>query len=184
MAFCIACMYSAAVVVPDEAARRKAMDASAMEHISEAKAFAVPAAVACTECAEWSDAACASIWDNADWGHQFLAKQLPAVHSAAQSAGCSVRLDCSPATNDSRSFCDALRRKTSPVVLSGPQFSGNSRFFIGSHVASSHRIRTVKGRLERFRAFTAECCLYRIHCRMGDCRAQLCRRVDFAAARR
>lgn len=134
--FNIAGIQTSAVVVPNEALRRRVVRGLNTDEIAEGNVFAVGAAIAAfNEGGEWLDELRRYIKGNKDYVRAFVKEQLPQIKVVPSDATYLLWLDCSQVTEDSVKLCQFIRKETGLYLSEGQEYGGNGNQFLRMNLA-------------------------------------------------
>ena len=148
-AFNLAGLQSAAVVVPNEHLREKAVRGLNSDEVAEPNCFAIEGTVSAFDKGEgWLEGLKQYLSENRKRVGKYLEEHLPEVKVISANATYLVWIDCNGVTDDSDELCGFIQKKTGLILSSGKQYRGNGATFVRMNTACS-RERLNDG-LERF----------------------------------
>jgi cystathionine beta-lyase len=135
-AFNIACLQTAAVVVPDEAIRHKINKALNTDEVAEPNAIAKEATIAAFTKGEiWLNELRTYLEENRKVLGKFIESELPELYLVPAHATYLMWIDCSQITQDTTCLCQFLYRETGLYVSSGESYGETGRGFIRINAA-------------------------------------------------
>lgn len=135
-AFNIAGLQSAAVMVPNEALRRRVIRGLNTDEVAEPNAFAVTAAVAAfREGESWLDALREYLLANKRLAEDFLRRELPEIHAVPSKATYLLWLDCSNLAGSATELSQFLRKTVGLHLSDGSQYGKAGRNFMRMNLA-------------------------------------------------
>ncbi|MBR1811904.1 MAG: pyridoxal phosphate-dependent aminotransferase [Clostridia bacterium] len=134
--FNLAGMQTAAVCVPDPVLRHKVWRALNTDEVAEPNSFAVPVTVAAfTQGADWLDALCSYLFENRRIAEDFIAREVPVLHTVHGEATYLLWIDARALTADSRAFADFIRRETGLYLSAGGSYGRAGQGFLRMNLA-------------------------------------------------
>ena len=149
-AFNLAGLQGAAVIVPNPTLRRVVERGLNADEVAEPNAFAIAGITAAFDhSADWLDELRVYLAQNRLAVEDFLAKELPVLHSVKQEATYLMWLDVSQVTFDADDLCRHIRATTGLWITAGNQYRGDGKGFVRVNIACPRS--TLSDGLERLK---------------------------------
>ena len=137
-AFNIAGLQTAALFTPNPKIRKKVVRALNGDDIAEPSFFGVSAAIAAFDRGEaWLEAMRSYISENRKFANEFIAREIPQIHSVAQNATYLMWLDCSKFCENSEILAHFIRQQTGLYLSGGAQYGKGGERFLRLNIATS-----------------------------------------------
>lgn len=134
--FNIAGLQSSAISVVNPLIRHKVYRGINTDEIAEPNSFAITAVEAAYKCEYWVDELREYIYENRRIFKKYLEKELPMIHLIEGDATYLLWVDIKNITNDSKEFCNFLRKETGLYITPGDEYGKSGRGFVRINIAT------------------------------------------------
>lgn len=135
--FNIAGIHTSLIAIPNEEIRKKVVRQLNTDECAEPNVFSIPAAIAALSSADWLDEMRCYVEKNKEYMAKFIKENIPEFKVIKQDATYLMWIDISALTNNSKEFCDFLRKETGLFIQAGYVYGKGGEGFIRINLATS-----------------------------------------------